>query len=154
MQVTYLEAFLRIGDFAPGGPNAFPAWLRRIALNNVKDGVRELQRDKRLPPARRIQAGSNDSYAALAEDLACESLTPSRDASKRELRDRIEALLRELPRDYSDVVRLACLEGLTGPETAERMNRSLGAVKMLLLRARTRLRELLGSPSRFLSGQA
>lgn len=154
MQVTYLEAFLRIRDFLPGGPNAFPAWLRRIALNNLQDGIRELQRDKRPPPARRVQGGSDESYVALAEDLACESLTPSRDACQRELRERIEALLRELPRDYSEVVRLVYLDGLTGPEAAARMNRSLGAVKMLLLRAKARLRDLLGSPSRFLGGPA
>src|SRR5262245_40089030 len=50
LQVTFLEAFLRIGSFQPGG--AFAAWIRKIAENNLQDAIRELERNKRPSPAR------------------------------------------------------------------------------------------------------
>src|SRR5262244_2160831 len=37
MQVTYLEAFLRISSFDPQRAEAFAAWLRRIAEHNLLD---------------------------------------------------------------------------------------------------------------------
>src|SRR5262245_50784441 len=42
MQVTYMEAFLRIGFFQSRGEGAFLAWLTSIARNNLRDAVREL----------------------------------------------------------------------------------------------------------------
>src|SRR5215468_5727754 len=50
LQITFLEAFLRIGAFEPGPHVSFLAWLRRIAENNIRDAIRELERDKRPPP--------------------------------------------------------------------------------------------------------
>ena len=42
MQVTYLEAFLRVTDFVPTGPNSFRLWLTRIAENNLRHYSRAL----------------------------------------------------------------------------------------------------------------
>src|SRR5687767_13718056 len=57
MQITCLEAFLHIREFVPARPGSFAAWLRRLAENNLRDTVRELQRDKRPPPGKRVVAG-------------------------------------------------------------------------------------------------
>ena len=40
MQVTFMEAFLRIGKFAGSDSRTFSAWLGRIAENNLCDGIR------------------------------------------------------------------------------------------------------------------
>src|SRR5437868_1238158 len=50
MQVTYLEAFLRIDHFRSGQSAAFLTWLRQIAENNLRDAIKELKREKRPPP--------------------------------------------------------------------------------------------------------
>jgi len=155
MQVTYLEAFLHVRDFRPGGPGSFPAWLRRIAENNLRDAIRALERDKRPSPQNRAQLPpAEESYVALVEQVAGTSTTPSRVAAAGEVKELVEAALRQLPADYEKVLRLYELEGRSGPETAALMGRSHGAVKMLLARARDRLRELLGSGSKFFSHSA
>lgn len=151
VQITCLEAFLRIRSFVPGGPGTFLSWLRRISDNNLRDAIRELERDKRPSPRRRVQSGGADekSYTSLVEQVAATTTTVSRAAGRGELREIVDAALRKLPADYEQVLRLYELEGLSAPEVAERMNRSHGAVRMLLARARECLGALLGSETRF-----
>ncbi len=151
MQVTYLEAFLRIRTFVYTGPNAFRGWLRRIAENNLHDAIRELERDKRPSPARRVTEPLDaDSYAAFVERIAVTTTTASRAVAQQELTQLVETALAELPADYAEALRLYELQGLSGLEVAERMGRSHGAVRMLLARAREALAAVLGSQSRYL----
>ena len=152
MQVTYVEAFLQIGRFVPKDSESFLAWLRQIAQNNVRDAIRTLEREKRPPPSRRIEPPrGDDSYVALYELLGATSTTPSRAAARRESKRILDAAIAQLPPDYATAVRLHDLEGQTGPEMAAAMGRSRGATFMLLARAHDRLRENLGSASRFFS---
>lgn len=144
VQVTYLEAFLRIRSFRPERADSFTAWLRRIAANNLRDAIRTLEREKRPPPGKRAHAPVGDeSYSALVNQLAVTTSTPSRVVIRDELRASVDAALRQLPQDYEQVLRLYELAGLSGEEVAEHMGRSHGAVRMMLARARERLAELL-----------
>ena len=150
MQVTYLEVFLRIGKFVPGGEGAFAGWLRRIADNNTRDAVKELGREKRPHPDRRLElAGPAESAALLLEQLGCTTTTPSRHAARDETQRALETILGELPEDYAEVVRGFDLEGRTARDIADRIDRTPGAVYMLRARAHDRMRELLGSASRY-----
>lgn len=150
LQVTCLEAFLRIRSFVPGGPGSFLSWLRRIADNNLRDAIRELEREKRCSPVKRVHTGPHEeSYVCLLETLAGTTTTLSRAASRQELVGVVDDALRRLPPDYEQVLRLYELEGLSAPEVARRMGRSHGAVRMLLARARECLGQALGSASRF-----
>jgi RNA polymerase sigma-70 factor (ECF subfamily) len=153
MQVSYLEAFLRIRSFTPTRPGSFVAWLRRIAENNLRDAIKELERDKR-PQNRIVDAPDESSYVAFVNRLPGTTTTPSRQAARHEIEGIVESALRQLPRDYEKVLRLYELEGRSGPEIAEILGRSHGAVKMLLARARERLLEILGSESKFFSSSA
>lgn len=155
MQVTYLEAFLRIQEFLPAGPASFLAWLRRIADNNLKDAMRDA--DRRMPVFSATPAGlppADDSFVALVERLGATSTTASRVVARHEMRQHLEAALQQLPQDYERVLRLCELEERSGLEAAAEMGRSHGAIKMLLARARERLSELLGSGSIFFSKSA
>lgn len=155
MQVTYLEAFLRISDFQiSGAPHtAFAAWLRRIADNNLRDAVKEQQRAKRPQPDMRVTGPNDRSYVELVELLARDAPggTPSGQVAAREAAAAIEEELTRLPEDYEQVIRLYELRGLSIADTARELNRTEGSIKMLLARARDRLREGLGSRSRFFS---
>jgi RNA polymerase sigma-70 factor (ECF subfamily) len=151
MQVTYLEAFLRIGDFVPAGAGAFGAWLGRIAENNLRDAIRKSDRAER---ARSLSAPCAGGESRAEVSLMAPTCTPSRDAGRGEARQLLEAALRLLPEDYERVLRLYDLEGRSGPEVALAIGRSHGAVKMLVARARDRLTELLGSGSKYLSSRA
>lgn len=155
MQVVYLEAFLHLEQLEARDAPGFAAWLRRIAENTLRNAIRELERQKRPDPSRRIHAivGAG-SEIALLQSLARTSETPSRAVGRSEARHVLHAALSELPRDYATALRLVDLEGLSVPEAAEEMGRSVGAVHMLRARARERLRALLGTPSRFFSDPA
>lgn len=152
LQVTFLEAFMQIRAFVPGGPGSFLAWLRRVALNNLRDAIKELERDKRPPPGRRVaEPGGEASYVALVERLAATSTTPSRVSGGNELRQHVDDLLRQLPSDYERALRLYDLDGLSAVEVGEALGRSHGAARMLIARARERLAELVVNDPRFAS---
>lgn len=150
MQVTYLEAFLRINRFTPEGMGSFVRWLKTIAKNNLIDAIRELDRKKR--PPRRMQITDkvqNDSYVTLLGNLTGNVSTPSRCAVHTEIKQLIDNAVIQLPMDYRSVIRLIDLECKTVSEAAESLGRSKGAVHMLRARAHDRLKEILGSASQF-----
>ncbi|MEW6249124.1 MAG: RNA polymerase sigma factor [Planctomycetota bacterium] len=152
MQVTYLEAFLHIEQLVARDPASFATWLMRIAENVLHDTIRELERQKRAPAVNPGPTpGADDSRIVLLAALGRTSSTPSRRAARDEAAGILDCVMRKLPPDYQTVVQLVDLEGRTLAEAATAMGRSVGAVHMLRLRAHRRLRELLGSESRYFS---
>ncbi len=155
MQVTYIEAFLQIGRLTGGDTRGFAAWLRRIAQNNLRDAIRSLEAEKRPSPRGKIEPQcGDDSFVALCDLLGATDSTPSRHAARAEIKVHMLAAIDTLPPDYATAVRLFDLEGRKGPEVAAAMGRSRGAVHMLRMRGHDRLREHLGSSSRFFSDGA
>lgn len=152
MQVTYFEAFHQIDQLTVREPRSFTAWLTRIAENNLRDAIHVLERSKRPPPTRRVHTPpGDDSYVALLELLGSDTTTPSRKAAAHEVVEIVNTALSRLPADYERVVRLYDLQGRPAEEVAAAMGRSVGAVYMLRHRGHVRLREELGSASRFFS---
>lgn len=144
MQVSYLEAFLRIGDLRLNEVGAFVVWLRQIARNNLQDAIKGLTRAKRPDPRRQVRPTSPDeSTVALYELIGGDSNTPSRVAGVTERKGILKAALRELPPDYVRVITEYDLESRSIEEVATRMGRSTGAVFMLRARALERLKERL-----------
>jgi len=157
MQVTYIEAVLRLSRFRDGGVPGFVAWLSRLAENNLIDAVRSLEAARRPDPSRRVTGGGrsgSESLVALIDILSGSMTTPSRHAAHGEASAHMEAAIRSLPPDYEQVVRLYDLEGLPAPEVARKVGRSEGAVYMLRARAHERLREAMGPPEKFFSQNA
>lgn len=150
MQVTYTEAFLRIGSFTAQSADSFCAWLRVLARNNLRDALRGLEAQKRPQPNRRI-VDDGEGYVCLAELLGVTTSTPSRAAAREEIRTAVNKALTLIPADYAEAVRLIDLEGLSAREAAARLTCSEGAVVMRAVRGRERLRDVMGSPSRFFS---
>lgn len=155
VQVTCLEAFLYIDRFGPRGPGSFVAWLRQIAEHNLRDAIRGLSAGgRRLPVGHVAAPAGEDSYVALYEYLGAATTTPSRQAAREEARVKLLEACGRLPEDYRRVVELYDLQQQGVAAVAEAMERSPGAVFMLRARAHDRLRELLGTASRFLSTSA
>jgi RNA polymerase sigma-70 factor (ECF subfamily) len=120
MSQTFTRAFAAMPRFAGG---SFPAWLYTIAHNVV---INQARRPAFVPlPAedRTIDPDPSPEEAALIEDE----------------RSQIVRLLQLLPEDQRRAVEFR-LAGLTGPEVAEAMGKTIAAVKMLQLRAMRRLR--------------
>lgn len=148
MQVTYLEAFLRIGAFDPDRADSFVAWLRRVAQNNLKDAIRGLERQKQPQPRDRIKPPKfEDSLVGLYEMLEAGTSSPSRQVRRQEACSLLESSIRLLPDRYAEVVRRYDLECQPIGDVANALGKSPGAVHMLRARAHDRLREQLGSAS-------
>lgn len=155
LQITYLEAFLRIGTFTNNGPAAFFGWLCRVAENNLRDAIRELERQKRPQPANRVALGGGDqSMCLLLEEIGATTTTPSRNAAASEMKSAVDQALAALPDDYALVIRQYDLEGRSAADVAKALGRSEGAVFMLRARAHERLREHFSSGNQFFSRPA
>lgn len=154
MQVTYLEAFIRITRFDPAG-GSFLRWLRTIAANNLRDAIRGLSGRNRPPPDRRVSMdGNTDSVVELFDLLNATTTTPSRVSGKNEIHTLIRAAVERLPADYRTVIQKYDLECGTIADVAEALNRSKGAVHMLRARAHDQLRMMLGAENLYFETSA
>src|SRR5262249_17217816 len=93
---------------------------------------------------RALEDELDKSSRAFDMGLAAEQSTPSQRASRREQAVLLADALNRLPADYREVLILRHLEGLTFPEVAARMGRSLDSVEKLWMRALPRLRQAFG----------
>jgi RNA polymerase sigma-70 factor (ECF subfamily) len=106
---------------------SFRAWLFAIAHNTVIDGWR----------GARIEASLDATFGG-----ADPAPSPEEQALRADADREIRALLAALPADQRHVVELR-LAGLSNRDIAVTLGRTVGATKMLQVRALTRLRVLL-----------
>jgi RNA polymerase sigma-70 factor (ECF subfamily) len=153
MQVTYLEAFLRVSQLRASHPSEFSAWLTRIALNNLRDALKELRRAKRPQPNRRIdKVRVEDTYETLLDVVSSTMTSVSKRLQREELHAMLDAAIKKLPPDYAKVLRAYDLDGRPAAEVAKLLGKSEGAMYMLRARAHERLRSVLGTTSKFFTG--
>lgn len=145
LQVTSMEAILRIGSLRSRSVVGFRTWLARIAENNVRDAVRGLESQKRSPVEGRV---THDAQGRSARTLLAMvgGVQPSASAvlNGQEEVARLHRALEKLPSLYRDIVTRVDLEERPVDAIARELGRSHGAVHMLRHRAHERLRELLG----------
>ncbi len=139
---TVQDVFVRVLEHRASLPQVrdLRVWLVRIAWNLALD------RRRRIRPEQ-----MDEAFAAMlvARDLPA-------DAALDEVRH-MHAVLRgidALPRLERQVLLLAALEELNGAEMAAVVNKSESAVRALLFRARTHLRERLAKSSNRKGGAA
>lgn len=109
----------------------FGAWLSTITRNRANDYYRNSSRaEQSMEPAEeeKAQILSNDH---VAEQEAAMTL----------------AVLRSLPESYREPLMLRLVEGMTGPEIAERIGLTHGSVRVNLHRGMQMLREKLAEKS-------
>jgi RNA polymerase sigma-70 factor (ECF subfamily) len=121
--VTAMERLASLRD-----AEAFGAWLMRIARNRATDHLRRRFRF--------VSGGESDDSATPGRPQAVASP------------DRTEALavlsvIRSLPETYRETLTLRLVEGLTGPEIAERTGLTPGSVRVNLHRGMKQLRDRL-----------
>src|SRR5258708_28629466 len=149
VQDTFLEAHRNFGKFQGTNEAQFLGWLRQILAANLTDLLRRYLgtkgRDIRLE--REIANAIDCSSLALDRGLVAAESSPSQQAVRREQSVLLADALEELPDDYREVIVLRNVEGLTFPDVAARMGRSLDSVEKLWMRALVRLRQALGGNS-------
>ena len=146
VQEAFLEATRHFAQFRGTTESEFAVWLRQILATCLAHLVRRYfgtqARDVRLECV--LEEELEQSSRAIDRGLVAEQSTPSQQISQREQAVLLADALNQLPTDYREVIILRHLEGLTFPEVAHRMGRSLDSVEKLWVRALPRLRQTLG----------
>jgi RNA polymerase sigma-70 factor (ECF subfamily) len=146
VQETFLEAHRNFARFQGTSEPQLVAWLRQILAAKVANLLRHYlgtqARDIRLEQD--LHAGLDNSSRLLGAELMASLSSPSQQAARREQGVLLANALDRLPDDYREVIVLRHLEGLTFPEIAGRMRRSVDSVQKLWLRGLARLRQVFG----------
>jgi RNA polymerase sigma-70 factor (ECF subfamily) len=145
VQETMLRAHKNFGQFRGSTEQELVGWLRQILVNNlakfVEQHVLAARRDvRREVSMERLGAALERSTIQLAALLPAADKSPSMAVQQREEAVVLADRLAQLPEDYREVLVLRNLQGLPFEEVAARMERSVGAVRMLWLRAIEKLR--------------
>jgi RNA polymerase sigma-70 factor (ECF subfamily) len=149
VQDTFLAAHRHFGRFQGTTEAEFVSWLRQILATNLAMLLRRYLgtrgRDVRLE--RELVCELDRSSQVLDRGLLATSSSPSQQATRREQAVLLADALDQLPETYREVIILRHLEGLSFPEVARRMQRSLDSVKNLWARALGQLRRTVGEAS-------
>jgi RNA polymerase sigma-70 factor (ECF subfamily) len=121
VQDVFLTAHQRLGDLRD--PAAFGGWLAAIARRRAVDYHRAARPAEPLDEVH--MAGPDGRH--LDEALA------------------VLAAIRQLPDAYRETLVLRLVEGMTGPEIADRTGLTHGSVRVNLHRGMARLRDILAS---------
>ena len=144
VQETLLEAYRDFHQFRGGLEREFLAWIRQILANNLARMVeqhlltdkRDMRREKQIerfsPSGSRLELRDN----WLADEHPSPSSIFRRQEELTTLLDRIS----KLPSHYRDVLLLRHIEDLPFEQVAVRLGKSVGAVRMIWLRALETLR--------------
>lgn len=120
VQDSFADAWARLPTLRDAA--AFPGWMMQIARNRAVDHLR----------VRRV------TVVADADEIGAEA--PPTTEAARALR-----AIRALPDTYSETLIMRLVEGLSGPEIAERTGMTAGSVRVNLHRGMELLREQLDS---------
>ncbi len=138
----YQETFVAAWRFAERQPVAdWASFLTSLATRRAMDRLRQHYRSwTHLIPM--------DTVPEPASKAEC----PLQHASARELMDRVREGIAKLPDKQAEVFWLSCVEGLSHQQIGDRMQIPPAEVRVLLHRARTRLRAVL-DPERLNEGK-
>ena len=147
VQETMLRAHKNFGQFRGTTEPELLAWLRQILVNNLAKFVEQhmlaARRDvRREVSMQRIGAALEHSTIQLAALVPAATKSPSMAVQQREEAVVLADRLAQLPEDYREVLVLRNLKGLPFEEIARQIDRSVGATRMLWLRAIDKLRSV------------
>src|SRR4051794_35550754 len=147
VQETMLRAHKNFAQFRGTTEPELLGWLRQILVNNlahfVEQHVLAARRDvRREVSIERLGAALEQSTIQLAALVPSPGKSPSMAVQQREEAVVLADRLAQLSEDYREVLVLRNLQGLPFEEVAKRIGRSVGATRMLWLRAIEKLRML------------
>jgi RNA polymerase sigma-70 factor, ECF subfamily len=134
VQDTLERALRKIHTFTPGSHER--AWLLTLLHNLFIDRCRALKREAR----------ADEAPEEMADTLAAEPETEEGPAWGALTHEDVEAALEKLAPDFRVVYRLHAVEGRSYQEISEQLGIAKNTVGTRLIRARRKLRVLLGAP--------
>lgn len=140
------EAFLRIHRALPGfrGDSSLSTWIYTVTANLARNSLRSKKSREKvqvLAPEDKGPEGETRSFWDRVADPKAKG--PARETESRDLGERIQAALMELPVDFREAVMLRDMEDLDYQDIATLLAVELGTVKSRIARGRALLREKL-----------
>jgi RNA polymerase sigma-70 factor (ECF subfamily) len=132
-QEVFLRVFRTIHRFR--GQSSLRTWIYRIAVNQARNRHRFWRRRRRAD-----QVSLEDHVSLHGELVSTRQATPERELAQKELGDRLQRALNNLPFDQRTAIVLREVDGLSYDEIAFSLGVAIGTVKSRLTRARQALR--------------
>ncbi|MDP6445726.1 MAG: sigma-70 family RNA polymerase sigma factor [Pirellulaceae bacterium] len=143
VQETFLQAKRSFAQFAGASEAELVGWLRKILASQLSMHIRRYsaqRRDVKLEQRLHVEV---EQSTLMLDHLIADGSTPSHSAMRRENAVLLANALDQLPSDYREVIVLRHLRGMTFPQIALQMNRTIDSVKGVWRRAIGRLQEYL-----------
>jgi RNA polymerase sigma-70 factor (ECF subfamily) len=140
-QDVFLKVFRGMRSFH--GESSLKTWIYRIALHEAANRKRWWFRHKAQETS--IEPAESDGFGndAMQNALTDRADSPFDNVVHREVQQRVDAELRQLPEPYRTTLILRDLEDMSYEEIAEVLQISLGTVKSRLTRGRQALKQRL-----------
>jgi RNA polymerase sigma-70 factor (ECF subfamily) len=147
-QDVFLKVFRGMKSFH--GESSLKTWIYRIALHEAANRKRWWFRHKAqetsIEPAESDGMANGDGFmqnSAMQNALTDQHDSPFDNVAHREVQQRVDAELRQVPEPYRTTLILRDLEDMSYEEIAEVLQISLGTVKSRLTRGRHALKQRL-----------
>jgi RNA polymerase sigma-70 factor (ECF subfamily) len=125
---VFLKAWQNLNSFTKKHRTPFSAWIFQIAKNTITDHYRSNKETSEL----------SDQEADDKQERAV--INPTETEFNKE---RLISALAQLPEQQAEAVSLRYFSDLTNPEIAEVLNKTEGAVRILISRGLKKLKEIL-----------
>lgn len=147
IQETFLEAHRQFERFRGQSEGELVNWLREILAGSLARVIRYYYKTQRrdLRLEQELAAAFDASSQGMIKNLVAPGSCASSAAVRREQSVLLADALEKLPDAYREVIILSHLEGLSFPEVARKMGRTLDSVKNLWARALAKLRRMLNA---------
>jgi RNA polymerase sigma-70 factor, ECF subfamily len=126
------------------------SWLCQISERRIIDAHRRFFGAQKRDAGREVPlqggggGGGDDERSPLVDLLIVSMTSPSSAFSRNQGELLLLAALDKLPAEQRDALRMRYVEGLPSKEIADRMQKTDGAIRVMLTRSLKRLQELLG----------
>jgi RNA polymerase sigma-70 factor (ECF subfamily) len=134
---AFVRAYRGLGGFR--GQSQFGTWIVQIAVNLARDRVRERQRSRTVSLDALLE---HDAGSPVFADTRSQ-YDPLAELGERDMMERFEKALHELPANYREVFVLRHIENVPYEEIAEITGSSVGSLKVRAHRARKLLKEAM-----------
>jgi len=142
VQEVFLKVFRGIKRF--NGESSLKTWIYRIALHEASNRRRWWFRHKGREQSMEPETENCEIvHASVRDSLVDSGASPLQRVMQAEVKEKVEAVLKELQEPYRTTVILRDIEELSYEQIAEVMDVSLGTVKSRLVRGRDALKKRL-----------
>jgi len=138
-QEVFLRVFIHRHRYRPSGK--FSTWIYTIAVNLAKNEIRRRVRARGIVSLDSLLEVTGDSSRFVADH----GPRPDRHLMQREIQERVESAMAELPEKYREVIILRDVQGLAYEEIEQVLGIPGGTVRSRINRARACLQEHLGA---------